>query len=393
MSSVACKQNQDEVSPGLAGALYVHVPFCPGKCRYCDFYSVGFDPAAGREYVGAAGEELRSRRGCISPPLRSIFVGGGTPTVLGGRLLGKLLSATREHADDRAEFSVEANPGTVGPDIAGVLRDCGVNRVTLGAQSFRAEELRVLGRRHDGDDVCRAVETLRAADIENIGLDLMYGIPTQTLATWQDSVTRALALRPEHLSCYALSFEPGTDLHQARLGGRVAEMDHAEQEACYRSAIARAADGGLDHYEISNFARPGRRCRHNLTYWHNEPYLGIGPAAASYIASCRRTNLPDLPGYLAAIRAGRRPPCAGERLRGRRAMGETAMLGLRLTEGIERRSFISRHGQDLTEAFPGTITRYRESGALVVTDSHVRIHGEALFVSDSILADILAEAQ
>jgi oxygen-independent coproporphyrinogen-3 oxidase len=372
--------------------LYVHVPFCVGKCRYCDFYSVTFSADSAGEFVNAAAAELAVTAECLDPPLASVFVGGGTPTVLGPALAGSLLSLVDGFIDSATEFTVEANPCTVSREIADVLAAAGVNRVTLGVQSFHRDELALLGRRHVPQQIRKATSLLRQAGITNIGYDLIYAIPGQTPASWRSSLDRALELAPAHLSCYALSFEAGTPLADDLLAGRVREMDEADQKACYDTAIEAALGAGMEYYEISNFARPAMRCRHNLTYWHNEPYLGIGPAAASYVAGARRTNAPDLPAYVAALRDGRPPPATVEKLSGRQAMAEALMLGLRLTQGVARKDFKSRYGQDPVAAFPQSIGRYVDLGAMAVSARSIQIAREYLFVADTILADILAEA-
>lgn len=387
-----CKQNRAELPGRPCRALYVHVPFCQAKCRYCDFYSMRIDPPAAERYARAVRAELRARSGRLTPPLGSAFLGGGTPTCLGAGRLGELLDLLSPWIDGRTEVSVEANPGTVDGQVARMLSDRGVTRVNLGVQSFHDKELRTLGRVHTADEARGAAAILREAGIRDLGLDLIYGIPGQTPETWRQSVAEALALRPEHLSCYALSFEPGTPLGRDLRAGRIEEMDEALQEQCYRRAIDAAGQAGLEHYEISNFARSGHRCRHHLTYWRNEPYLGIGPAAASYLDGVRRTHAADLDGYLRALEAGRLPPATQERLTGRAAMAETVMLALRLTEGLDRPAFRRRYGPDVLDVFPRSILRHKDLGALVVTPTHVRVAAGALFVSDAILADIISEA-
>jgi oxygen-independent coproporphyrinogen-3 oxidase len=392
MMEPPCKQNCDEVSLAPPRALYVHVPFCVRKCRYCDFYSRPLDAGAASEYVEAAIRELRAGTPLLAAPLATVYVGGGTPTTLPGRLLRQLLAAIWPLIDERTEFTVEANPGTVREGVAEILVECGVNRVALGAQSLRTEELRTLGRIHTPQEVPAAIVAMRQAGIVNIGLDLIYAVPGQTLGAWRDSLGRILELQPQHLSAYALSFEEGTPLCGDLQAGRVAAMDEGLQRECYDAVIEAAAGAGLEHYEISNFARPGRRCEHNMTYWHNLPYLGIGPAAASYVGGVRRTNTPDLAAYMEAIRAGMPAPCSPEQLPPRMVMAETLMLGLRLIEGIDRGDFSRRFGIDPAAAFPKSFARHLDLGTLQIADSHIRIAREALFVSDAVLADIVEEA-
>jgi oxygen-independent coproporphyrinogen-3 oxidase len=336
--------------------------------------------------------ELRTQKDFLKEPLASLFVGGGTPTSIGADLLRRLLAPLGEHAGERTEFTVEANPGTVEPTVAAAMAEVGVNRVSLGVQSFQAEELAFLGRIHTPRQADQAVATLRSAGLDRLSVDLIYGIPGQSLPSWLASLRRAVELGVEHLSCYAMSFEPDTPLGRRLKAGEVREVDEQLQKDCYYAAIDAAETAGLEHYEISNFARRGRQCRQNITYWENESYVGIGPAATSYIAGDRRTNCPDLAAYLQAVEAGLPPPSTGERLTGRAAMAEAVMLGLRLTEGLDRQAFVRRYGQDVSEVFPRTISRYANLGALVVTPSHLRLHRSALFASDTVLAEVLAEA-
>ncbi|OQB87092.1 MAG: Oxygen-independent coproporphyrinogen-III oxidase 1 [Planctomycetes bacterium ADurb.Bin126] len=388
----SCKKKPAEVLPApAAAALYVHVPFCRAKCRYCDFYSLVAEPSLARRYVRALRREWARHRERLARPLTSTFVGGGTPSAIPIELLDDLLALTGELCDTHGEFTVEINPGTVDASLADLLVRRGVNRVSIGAQSFDPGELRLLGRIHDAGQTGSTVRLVRDRGIENFGLDLIYGIPGQDVSSWRRTLGQALDLGIAHLSCYALSFEPGTPLEDDLRAGRVREVDESVQRECYELAIDLARQAGLEHYEISNFARPGRQCVHNLTYWHNRPYLGLGPGAASYLDGQRRTNVPDLAAYLAAVEAGLSPPATDECLVGKRHQAETLMLELRLIEGVDRRAFASRFGVDVVEAFSSTISRYAAQGAVVVTPDRVRLSRRALFVADTILADLLAE--
>ena len=392
VSSHPCKKNRDEVCDTPAGALYIHVPFCAAKCRYCDFYSLAAGQFDSGEFLRALAVEMRAQAPCLSKPLASVFVGGGTPTSIGQAGLEELLAIPADWLGSDTEFSVEANPGTLDGRRVEALVRAGVNRVNLGVQSLRTDELEKLGRIHSPQQARDAFNMLRQAGLRNIGLDLIYGIPGQGLQSWQASVAEALDLGPEHLSCYALSFEENTPLWQDLQTGRVEEMDEAEQEACWRHAISAAADAGLEHYEISNFARPGRQCRHNLTYWQNMPYVGLGPGAASYLGGVRRTNAPDLAAYVRFLRASQAPPASQEQLTGRPAMAETVMLALRLTQGLDLQAFEDRYGQDVRQVFARSISRHIQTGWLKIQACHLRIPTSVMFVSNEILADILAEA-
>ena len=342
------------------------------------------DPAHGTHN---AGETPASR------PLATVFLGGGTPTVLGAERLGAMLHAIAPLCDAHTEISVEANPGAFDEPLARRLIEAGVNRINFGVQSFQPNELSVLGRLHDAQAARDAIGLARRAGFANIGLDLMYGLPGQTLASWLDTLRQAIDLAPDHLSGYALSIEPGTPLHDDWRAGAATEMDETLQRELYYAMIDRAGEAGLAQYEISNFARPGFPCRHNVTYWHNLPYLGLGPAAASYVDGVRRTNRADTASWTAAVLADQPPPADEERLPPRMTMAETLMLGLRLTAGVDRATFAARFGLDVLTAFPHSLPRYIAQGALLLTATHLRLTHWALFGADTILADIVEEGR
>ncbi len=390
MSHNICKEKYN--APG-ASALYVHVPFCAGKCAYCDFYSVRFSEDAAAEYVECARRELAGLNR-LSVPADSVYIGGGTPTVLGPELLRRLLSDIRPLLGPDTEFTLEANPETVTPEVIDVVISGGVNRASIGAQSFKPEELKILHRGHGPGRIHRSVEMFRRAGIKNISLDLIYGVPGQTHESFEESLAEALeGLSVDHLSCYALSIEEATPMEKMVSSGRLTPVDEEIQEKCYRAAIARCRQAGLEHYEISNFARPNLRCRHNMVYWRNLPYLGVGPAAAGYMSGVRCKNIPDLDGYISAIRCGQRPPRESEHLTGYKAVAEAMMLSLRLIDGIDRADFKRRYGVDAADVSPDSISRYVRLGAMVVTSENIRLDSSGLFVADSILSDILAEAE
>jgi len=391
MSGTAFKENKGEVEPGLTGALYVHVPFCRGKCRYCNFFSVPYNDDLAKGFTSAAMLELDRYRPSLINPLESIFIGGGTPTALGTEPLEQLLSALEPLADSSTEFTIEANPEALEPATLKLIVEAGVNRLSMGVQSFLASELETLGRRHSSAQAVNAVLSARQVGIANINLDLIYGIPGQSVSTFRDSIAQALDLGIEHLSCYGLTFEQGTPLWHDLRAERVKAMSDELQRECYYTAILEAESAGRAQYEISNFAKPSMQCRHNLTYWQNRSYLGIGPSAASYLAGTRRTNKPDLLSYTSALSDGTAPPSTSEHLVGRAAMAETLMLGMRMIQGVDRVGFTSRFGQDPVDAFPQSMNRHKDLGTITITDHKVSLARNSLFVSDSILADILSE--
>ena len=287
--------------------LYLHIPFCRSKCAYCDFYSCpGFDESLLDRFSAAMQADIcRAGNEYSDFCFDSIFIGGGTPTVLGARLADILRTArTRMHTAAGCEVTVEANPESLTPPLASVLAESGVTRVSIGAQSFHDGQLRLLGRIHTAEAAARAAETGRAAGIAYLNLDLMFALPYRPveqsvqLGLWESSLDRALALGADHISAYSLKLEPGTPLY--RRAAAYAFPDEELEEQMYAVLCDKMRRAGLRHYEISNFARPGAECRHNLKYWTGKPYLGLGPAAHSYLRGRRTAAAADTDAYIAA---------------------------------------------------------------------------------------------
>jgi oxygen-independent coproporphyrinogen-3 oxidase len=294
-------------------AAYVHVPFCAHRCGYCDFaIAVGQDSAI-ELYLDALAAELAALG--QPQPVETLFLGGGTPTYLSARQLERLLGDVLRRLPPRPghELTIEANPGTLDADKIGVLADHGVTRVSLGAQSFHPHLLRVLERDHVPDDVPRAVARVRER-IAEVSLDLIFGVPGQTLDDWRADLAAALALEPDHVSTYGLTYEKGTPLWKQRRRGEVRPLDEEAELALYAHALDTLEAAGFEHYEISNFARPGRRSRHNQVYWANEAYFGFGMGAARYVLGRRELNTRDLRGYIRRCLAGESPVYQAEKL-------------------------------------------------------------------------------
>jgi oxygen-independent coproporphyrinogen-3 oxidase len=322
--------------------LYVHLPFCASRCGYCDFVTVVGRRGQHRAYVDALLAELELQRAMLAPELESVFLGGGTPTFTEPKELERLLRAL----PPALEVTVEANPETVTPELASLVRERGVNRVSLGAQSFRPRLLEVLERQAAPDDVRRAVYALRDANLDNISLDLIYGIPGQSAADLDADLSDALALEPEHLSCYELEAKPGTRFTHAH-GAELARQAEA-MESYFERVVVRLTAAGYRWYETANFCRPaaladGRdlRSRHNLAYWRGRDYLGLGIGAVSTIEGQRWRTTPRFGAYLAALTGGRMPPREIEELSTEVRQSERVLLGLRLDEplalvGLER---------------------------------------------------------
>ncbi len=368
LSEVACRP---------PASLYLHIPFCVAKCSYCDFASFPRLAALHAPYVDALIEEVR-RTGAQwgHASLETVYIGGGTPTVLPTPLLLNLLGAVAQafRLAPGAEITLEANPGTVTLDALDALHRGGVSRLSYGVQSFQPALLRLLGRIHSAAQAAEAVRLARAAGLTNLNLDLIYGLPGQSLAAWQADLEAALALEPAHLSLYALMLEPGTPLTGRVACGEVPEPDADLAAAMYEHAEARLEQAGFDHYELSNWARNATlRSRHNLTYWRNRPYAGCGAAAYGWLGGRRRGNVAHPREYIDRMARGEDPIAEDERTTPELERAETMILGLRLTHGIWRAAFRERFGADPVAAYREAVGESQALGLLQVDDVAIRL--------------------
>ncbi|WP_422929418.1 radical SAM family heme chaperone HemW [Singulisphaera sp. PoT] len=370
-------------------AAYVHIPFCAHKCGYCDFASLaGVDHLADR-YLEALGREMAMMK--EPAEVDTIFVGGGTPTRLDADQLHRLLEMIRRWYPlaPGGEWTVEANPGTLDERKVDVLAAGGVNRVSLGAQSFQPDLLRVLERNHAPEEVPKALDWIRPM-FEHWSFDLIFGVPGSNLGLWRDDLETALALKPSHLSCYGLVYEKGTALWKQWNAGQVREVDEESERAMYAHTIERLGREGLAMYEISNFARPGHESRHNLVYWANDAYFGVGVGAARYVSGVREVNTRDLHAYLRRIEADEPATGPTETLEPEPRARETAVLMLRRTiVGLDREDFTRRTGFDLDTLAGPTIAKYVESGLLEDDGRRVRFTPDGIFLADSVLCDLV----
>ncbi|HNQ23942.1 MAG TPA: radical SAM family heme chaperone HemW [Phycisphaerae bacterium] len=371
--------------------LYVHVPYCRRKCGYCDFYSVPVHDRPVERLVAAISAELDRRLAECVLPVHTIYIGGGTPTILPVEALGSLLHALRPVVATHrpVEFTVEANPGTVDERRAAVLVDAGVTRVSLGAQSFIPAELATLDREHAPADLTRSVATLRAAGIRQINLDLIFGIPDQTPASWSASLKQVLDAGVEHLACYGLTYEPGTPLTERLARGEVTRCPESLEADMYEQAMDFLPAHGFDQYEISNFARPGSQCRHNLLYWHNEPYLGVGPSAAGCVGRRRYRNVEDVDEYLTSLEAGRLAEEEVELLDDEMLMHELLLMQLRLTEGLAVEVFRQRTGMDPLQLLQEPLGRLTTLGLLTVGTTHVALTRAGRLLADRVILELV----
>lgn len=355
-------------------SLYIHIPFCRAKCTYCDFNSSVGQEWLVDDYVAALVRDLEQ----MGPALvRTIYLGGGTPTVLSLSQLAQVLSSVCStcNVDTNAEVTIEANPGTVDAEMLAGLRAVGVTRLSLGAQSFGDSELKLLGRIHTAAEALGAFRAARQAGFDNVSMDLIYGLPSQSMASWQDTLRQALVLQPDHLSLYALTIEAGTPLAETITGGALSMPDPDLAAEMYELAEAALDVAGYEHYEISNWAKvPGLFCQHNLTYWRNEPYLGIGAGAHSWFGRRRWANVAAPAEYVARVLGGDCPVAMEESIDLGLEMGEMMMMGLRLlNEGVEFERFCKRFAIDLRQWFSDDLAALTELDLIVVDDERVRL--------------------
>jgi oxygen-independent coproporphyrinogen III oxidase len=370
-------------------AAYVHIPFCAHKCGYCDFASLaGSDHLADR-YLEALGREMAF----LGEPqeVDTIFVGGGTPTRLDAGQLERLLTMVRRWfpLTPGGEWTVEANPGTFDEAKADVLASGGVNRVSLGAQSFQPDLLRALERNHAPEEVPKALDIVRPR-FPFWSFDLIFGVPGSTPELWADDLDTALQLAPSHLSCYGLVYEKGTALWKQERAGLVRPVEEEAERSMYEHTMDRLAAEGLAMYEISNFARPGHESRHNLVYWANDAYFGVGLGAARYVRGVRSSNTRDLPAYLRRIEDGVEATGPTETLVPEARARETAVLMLRRTVlGLERGDFLRRTGFDIDAITGPELAKHRSGGLIEDDGRRVRFTREGLFLADTVLSDLL----
>lgn len=375
----------------MAG-VYVHIPFCASRCSYCDFFSTLRLDEVGHDYVEALIAEARLRKAELNgKPVKTLYMGGGTPSQLPLPLLARLIDGLKATLDLNAvqEFTLEANPDDVTPEWSAAVRALGVNRVSMGVQSFQDAVLRLVGRRHTARQAIDAVASLRHAGIDNISIDLIYGLPGQRLETWAESVRQAVDLRPQHISAYGLTYEPGTRLWQQRECGEVVEASEDQYLDMYRVLVGLLQVAGYEHYEISNFALPGYRSRHNSSYWNETPYLGLGAAAHSYDGTMRRSNPADLCGYIRRITSGQ-PACQVEDLAWWERYDERVMLGLRTADGVDAHRLRSDFGDKAWAHFVSEARRHIDAGNMICTDDgRYILTSDGIVLSDSVMRDLM----
>lgn len=369
-------------------SLYIHIPFCTRKCPYCAFYSVpivGCDVSA---YIDALKKELNTYP--LDPAvIHTIYIGGGSPSALDFDVLKELVSYFSAKFPDYQEFTVECNPAQVTFETFKMLRSSGVNRVSIGAQSFNQAELDLLGRPYQVADIHKAYESARREGFANISLDLIFALPQSSIESWEKSVKQAVSLEPEHISAYSLSFDEGSVFHAKCEKGELRQVDQELDSRMYELAICEFELAGINQYEISNFAKPGYECQHNLSYWYNRNYLGIGAAAGSWYQNVRKENVASVSEYINRINKDKNPAAYENTPDNETLARETAVLMLGLRRGIDIEYFKKHTGINPVEFFAEEIEQNQKKGLIKKEGNYLRLTKKAIPVANSVLCDFV----
>lgn len=369
--------------------VYIHLPFCVKKCAYCDFLSGPQSEEVIEQYVYALEREIRACH--MEREVTTVFLGGGTPSVLTGKQISRIFDVLHEtfRFADEAEITIEANPGTVTEEKLLAYRRCGVNRISFGLQSTDAEELKLLGRIHTFEEFLESYHLARKFGFHNINIDLMSAIPKQTLTSWEQTLERVVRLEPEHISAYSLIIEEGTPFYErygeGSLGEKELPGEDEEREIYYRTK-ERLREAGYERYEISNYARRGYECRHNLGYWERKEYLGFGLGAASLVGEVRCRNTEHLQEYLKYAGSPEKIREDVQKLSVQEQMEEFLFLGLRKTEGVSEKEFLDSYGTSMEQCYGRELRKLTEEGLLQKNDGRIRLTERGVDVSNYVFS-------
>ncbi len=372
-------------------ALYLHIPYCKKKCPYCDFNS--YDNGIDKDFVTALKEEIGIKSKNIDLyQIGSVFFGGGTPTTLSSAQIADILNFCFKNfsIESDCEVSIEANPGTIDYQYLKILRENGFNRLSLGCQSFNNDLLKKIGRIHNYNEIYQSVSAARGAGFKNISLDLMFGLPGQSLEIWEETLQNATQLKPTHLSVYNLTIEKETPFYDRLRKGELILPSEELQSTMYERAVEYLLQTGYIHYEISNFALKGYECRHNKNYWENNEYVGFGPGAASYLNGTRSKNILSPEKYIEALLEKKEIPLfEKETLDQKKSMGETLMLGLRMVNGINLSDFEKRFGKKLDSEFDEKIEKLKSEQFLEYSDEKLKLTRKGILFSNEVFVELI----
>ncbi len=341
-------------------SLYIHIPFCCKKCKYCDFYSVTASRPLIKDYIAVLNRQLSS----LEPEFATIYIGGGTPSILELETLGSLLDFLDRVSEKAEEFSIEVNPESVDRKKLKLLLKKGVNRISIGVQSFNDKKLKRLGRLHSSKKAEESVKLAQDCGFDNISLDLIFGTEQESLKDWEGELIKATGFKPAHISAYALSYEKGTPLYQELENGEDIPVDDEIVALMYKKTMSFLPKAGFKHYEVSNFSKPGFQCRQNMNYWYSRPYVGLGPSAVSFDGILRRKNIPEITPYMSRVKAGKSLIVAEEKLSGKSKAKLAAAIKIRTKEGIDFKWFRDRWGYDFPRLEAGVLEPLIEEGLI-----------------------------
>ena len=373
----------------MAG-IYIHIPFCKQRCSYCAFYSTTLYNIRER-YVDALCKEIAMRKEYAgSAPIGTIYFGGGTPSTLTMEQLQKICGTiySTHSVSPTAEVTIECNPDDLTPDFLAQLKQLPFNRISMGVQSFNDIQLKRLGRRHNAQKAREAVHNAREAGYNNISIDLIFALPGSTITEWEHDLDSAIALRPDHLSAYNLTYEEGTPLHRALERGDFAELGEEENIEQFQILIAKLKEAGYRHYEISNFALPGRESRHNSSYWNDTPYMGCGAAAHSYNGDSRQWNIADIKEYIAGIESGT-PSFESEHLSEEERYNDTILTRLRTADGLPLAWMKERFSDRLNRHLQRTAEKEIALGNLKEENGSLSLTEKGIFISDAVIRELI----
>jgi putative oxygen-independent coproporphyrinogen III oxidase len=381
----------------LVKSAYFHIPFCAQICYYCDFNKVFFHGQPVDEYLKAMENEMkRTVEAFPTDRLDTLFVGGGTPTVLEMKQLDFFLQSIYKHfrfSIHEAEFTFEANPNELSKEKLQLLKEAGVNRLSFGVQTFDDSLLKAIGRTHRYEDVMKTIALAKEIGFENISIDLMYGLPQQTLAQFQTDLEIAFSLDIQHISAYSLIIEPKTIFYNLMRKGKLPLPTEEEEAQMYEEAMRQMEIHGYRQYEISNYARPSFESRHNLTYWNNEEYYGIGAGAHSYVGGFRRANIKPINKYIETVQETGFPYLEVHHVTVSEQMEEEMFLGLRKTEGVSKQRFLEKFGMSVHDVFGRAIAAEKQKGLLEETQTHIRLTHRGKLLGNEVFQAFIAESK
>ena len=374
----------------MVSSVYIHLPFCATKCYYCAFNTYTFHKEQAKTYLQALRTEI-ALYASETAPLQTIFIGGGTPSILSANALTQLFTDVHQHfhITPDAEITVECNPGTVDIEKLRVMRDNGVNRLSFGLQAMQDETLKQLGRSHTVAEFRQNYHLARESGFENINIDLIFALPDQTMETWHHTLNAVISLEPSHISAYNLVMEEPTPFYEWWQAGELHLPSEDTEADMFHYTIETLTAHGYTHYDICNFARPDYYARHNLVYWNNQPCIGLGAGACGYINGVRYTNIRGIEPYIKALLQGNKPIADTERLTGHAEKAETLMLALRKREGISLDAYQNRFGENIEVAFGGILKKWMDLGLLERTATHLRLTPRGLFVANEVFVELM----